>query len=114
RLARVHAQQPLTRSQVEDRHLDAGVGVELAFALVYPLPPPQEMGDQFLGRGLSSTPRDRHDRKGAAAKALGRHVEQRLAGVLDHDDGRTIDPLGWPLTENAGGAALNGLRDEDV
>ena len=81
---------------------------------MYPLTAPQEMGDQFLGRGLSSAPRDRHDGKGAAAKALGRHVEQRLAGVLDHDDGRTIDPLGWPLTENAGGAALKGLRDEDV
>src|SRR5437867_4143443 len=72
------------------------------------------MGDQFLGRGFSSTPGNGHDGKGAAAKSLGRHVEQRLTRVVDHDDRRAIAARRWPLTENPGGAAFHRLRDEDV
>src|SRR5207249_8490307 len=72
------------------------------------------MGDQVLGRGFSSTPGNGHDGKGAAAKSLGRHVEQRLARVVDHDDRRAIAARRWPLTENPGGAAFHRLRDEDV
>ena len=110
----LHDQHPITRIHLENRHRDTGVSVEVALTLVHPLPASQKMGDQVLRRGLSGTPGDRHDGKGAAAKPFGGHVEEGLAGIVDEDYGGPIGPLRWPLAKHAGGAALDRLRNEDV
>src|SRR5207253_3260837 len=79
-----------------------------------PLTASQKMGDQLLGRGFSGAAGDGHDRKWAAAKPVGSHVEQRLAGVVDQDDRGAVDALRRPLAEHASGTVLYRLGDEDV
>ena len=107
-------QGSIARVHLKNRHRDPGIGIEVALALVHAQPAPEHVSDQVLGRRFSGAAGDRHNRQRPAAQAIGGDVEEGLPRVLDHDDRGVVHCLRWLLTQDAGGPAIDRLRNETM